>query len=194
MQTRITLAKSGVNFDDVQLKAGAKSLLHGKAFLPLNPFTIASQPNWKSAILESEATYLEANTPEELDLGDLMKLADQNWPLAGLLKMQLQAYGPATEINGKLDLQAREVFFGKQPTAAPSTVDLSVKFSGGTATLNGEMLNSRMSPLRITASFPFGLFKDAEGTLQWIPRDAAIEASLDFPRADLALVLSLIHI
>jgi hypothetical protein len=188
METRITLAKSGVNFDDVQLKAGAKSLLHGKAFLPLNPFTIASQPNWKSAILESEATYLEANTPEELDLRDLMKLAGQNWPLAGLLKMQLQAYGPATEINGKLDLQAREVFFGKQPTAAPSTVELSVKSSGGTATLTGEMLNSRMSPLRITASFPFGLFKDVEGTMQWIPRDAAIAASLDFPRADLALV------
>ena len=188
MQSRITLAKIGVNFDDVQLKAAGKTLLHGKAFLPLNLFTIASQPNWKSAILESEATYLEANTPEELDTADLVKLAGQNWPLTGLLKMQLEAYGPASEINGKLSLQAREVFFGNQLTAAPSNIELSVKSSGGTATLDGEMLNSKMSPLRFTASFPFGLFKDAQGAMQWIPRDASVAAAMDFPRADLALL------
>lgn len=188
MQSRITLAKTGVNFDDVQLKAVGKALLNGKAFLPLNPFTIASQPNWKSAILESEATYLEANTPEELDMADLVKLAGQKWPLSGLLKMQVEAYGPASEINGKLSLQAREVFFGNQPATAPSSIELSVKSSGGTATLDGEMLHSSMSPLRFTASFPFGLFKDDQGAFQWIARDAAVAASLDFPRAELALL------
>lgn len=188
MQSRITLAKSGVNFEDVQLKADGKALLHGKAFLPLNPFTLASLPNWKSAVFESEATYLEANTPEDLDLAQLVKLAGQNWPIAGFLKMQLQAYGPAAEINGKLSLQAREVFFGKAATAAPSSIELSVKSSGGSASLSGEMLNSAMNPLRFTAALPFGLLKDAEGTMQWIRRDSPIEAALDFPRADLSLL------
>jgi hypothetical protein len=188
MQSRITLSKSGVNFDDVQLKADGKALLHGKAFLPLDPFTVASLPNWKSAIFESEATYLEANTPEDLDLAELVNLAGQNWPLAGLLKMQLQAYGPAAEINGKLSLQAREVFFGKEATAAPSSIELSLKSSGGSASLNGEMLNSAMNPLHFKAAFPFGLFKDAEGNMQWIRCDAPIEAALDFPRADLSLL------
>lgn len=188
MQSRITLAASGVNFDDVLLKADGKPLLQGKAFLPLDPFTMRSLQDWASAVLSSGSAYLEANTPGELALGDLVKLAGQNWPLEGFLKLQLQAGGPASEINGKLSLQAREVFWGKQAGSAPSDVRLSMETSAGAAKLEGEMLNSAMNPLSFTAAFPFALFKDGEGTLQWIKRDAPIEAALDFPRADLLLL------
>jgi hypothetical protein len=188
MQSRITLASTGVNFEDVQLKANGKSLLHGKAFFPLNPFTIASHPDWASAVMASEATSLEATTPGELALRDLVKLAGQNWPLEGFLKLQLEAGGPASEINGKLSAQAREVFWGKQPGSAPSDVRLTVESLAGAAKLQGELLNSAMSPLHFSASFPFGLFLDGAGTPQWIKRDAPIEAMLDFPRAELALL------
>lgn len=188
MQSRITLASTGVNFDDVQLKANGKTLLHGKAYLPLNPFTIPSHPDWTSAVMASEATYLEANTPDELALRDLVKLAGQNWPLEGFLKFQLEAVGPATEINGKLSAQAREVFWGKQPGSAPSDVRLTVESSAGAAKLQGEWINSAMSPVHFSAAFPFGLFIDGNGTPQWIKRDVPIEAMLNFPRAELALL------
>ena len=188
MQSRITLSSSGLNFEDLQLNANEKTLLHGKLFLPLNPFTISAQTDWKSAILASHATYLEANTPGELAVEDLVKLAGQNWPVRGFLKMKLEAYGPAEEITGKLSLDAREVFFGKYPATNPSNLRVTVDTSAGRATLEGEVLNPSMNPLRLTASFPLALQKSGEGSMQWIPGDAAIQALLDFPRADLALL------
>jgi len=188
MQSRVTLATSGVNLDDVQLKANGKALLQGKAFLPVNPFTISRSSGWASAVLSSEATYLEANTPGELALGDLIKLAGQNWPLEGLLKFQIEAGGPAAGIQGKLSLQAREVFWGNRSVSAPSDVRLTMESAAGAAKLEGEILNNTMSPLRFSAGFPLGLFTDEVGKTQWIKRDAPVEATLDFPRAELALL------
>jgi hypothetical protein len=162
-------------------------LLQGKAFLPVNPFTISRSSGWASAVLSSEATYLEAKTPGELALGDLIKLAGQNWPLEGLLKLQIEAGGPAVGIQGKLSLQAREVFWGNRSVSAPSDVRLTMESAAGAAKLEGEIINSAMSPLRFSAGFPFGLFTDEVGKTQWIKRDAPVEATLDFPRAELAL-------
>lgn len=188
MQSRITLSSSGMNFENLELNANDQTLLHGKAFLPLNPFTVSDQTDWKSAILASHATYLEAITPGELPVEDLVKLAGQNWPIRGFLKMQLEAFGPAEEITGKLSLEAREVFFGKHPATNSSNLRVLVSTSAGRATLDGEILNPSMNPLRLTASFPLALQKSAEGSMQWIPSNAAIQALLEFPRADLALL------
>ena len=188
MRSRVTLSSSGINLDDLELQARGKDLLRGRAFLPVNPFTLRSVADWNSAVLESKDIYILADTPGELALRDLVRLAGQDWPIEGVLGMQIEAFGPASGIDGNLSLQARDVVWGGEKSTIPSDIQLNLRTTGGTAKLEGEMTNSAMSPLKLSASFPFGLFKDGEGVLRWVRRDGKVEAAVDFPRADLALL------
>ena len=188
MRSRVTLSSSGINLDDLELQASGKDLLRGRAFFPVNPFTVRSLADWNSAVLESRDIYIQADTPDELALGDLARLAGQDWPIEGLLEMRIEAYGPAAGIDGTLALRARDVVWGGGDSTAPSDIQLDLRTKAGAAKLEGEMTNAAMSPLKLSASFPFGLFKDGEGVLRWVRRDGEVAASLDFPRAELALL------
>lgn len=188
MRSRVTLSSSGINLEDLELLARGKHLLRGRAFLPVNPFTVRSLADWNSAVLASKDIYILGDTPGELALGDLARLAGQDWPIEGSLEMRIEAFGPAPGIDGTLSLQARDVIWGREPSAPPSNIRLDLRTKAGSAKLEGEMTNAAMSPLKLTASFPFGLFKDAGGVLRWVRRDGDVAAALDFPRADLALL------
>lgn len=188
LRSRVTLSSLGINLDDLELQARGKDLLRGRAFFPVNPFTVRSQADWNSAVLESKDIYILADTPGELALRDLARLAGQDWPIEGMLEMRIEAYGPAAGIDGNLSLRARDVVWGGGESTASSDIQLDLRTKAGSAKLEGEMTNAAMSPLKLSASFPFGLFKDDEGILRWVRRDAEVAAKLDFSRAELALL------
>jgi len=186
--SRATLSSHGINFDDLELAANGRDLLRGKIYLPVNPFTLRSLADWNSAVLGTRDIYVEADTPGELELGDLAALVGQQWPIEGRLAMDVQAFGPASGIEGKLALQARDLIWRGRGDGVPSGLQLEMRTAAGTANITAILENPAMSPLKVSATFPFGMFKDAGGTPRWFQRDAALQASADFPRADLALL------
>ncbi|MFM8363744.1 MAG: hypothetical protein ACKOAS_01175 [Verrucomicrobiota bacterium] len=188
LQSRVTLSPHGINFDDLELGANGSDLLRGKIYLPVNPFTLRSLSEWNAAVLGTRDIYVEADTPGELELGDLAALVGQEWPIEGRLAMNVQAFGPASGIDGKLALQARDLIWRGRGDGVPSSLQLEMRTTAGAAKITGELQNPAMSPLKISASFPFGMFQDADGMPRWLQRNATVQASADFPRAELALL------
>ena len=185
-RSHVSLATTGVTLKDVQLTAGTKPLLEGSAFFPLDPFEFWKDSDWIGAIIDQKNIYLQTSTPNEIDLRDLMLLAGQKSPLRGYLKMQMEAFGPASAFDAKGWIKARDLAFQDVHALPVSMLDLKFQAEKGAASLNGKFLPEGMSPIAASASFALGLFKNVDGSLCLINPEAPFEAGLDIPRTDLS--------
>lgn len=186
LRTRANFSASGLSFEGVELTLSSKHLLSGSAFLPVDAFAIARGADWKAAILQSNDMYLQANTPAEIDLRELLRLAGQNLPVTGSFKMQLEGTGPPSKPNISAQIKGRGFSFGEADVPS-SLVDLDLKTQSGAATLDGRVESAGMAPTNLKASFPLGLSQAADGALRWIDPTAPFEAVVEMPRLDLAL-------
>ena len=186
LRTKANISPSGLTFEGVELTIGTKPLLVGAAFLPVDAFAIVRGADWKAAVLQSDAMYLQANTPSEIELRDLLRLAGQNWPLDGSLQMQLEASGPPSKPDFTAHIKGRGISFGGADVPS-SMVDIDLLTKSGAATLGGRIESAGMPPSIFKASFPLGLSQAADGTLRWMDSRAPFEAGIEMPRLDLAL-------
>lgn len=186
LRTRANLSASGLTFEGVELTLASKPLLSGSAFLPVDAFAIARGADWKAAVLKSNDMYLQATTPAEIDLRDLLRLAGQDLPLGGSFKMQLEGSGPPSKPNISALIKGRGISFGG-PDVPSSSVDIDLKTKSGAATLDGRIESAGMAPAILKASFPLGLSQAADGALLWIDTQAPLDAAMEMPRLDLAL-------
>ncbi len=195
LRTRATFSSTGLTLEGLELTGASKPLLSGSAFLPVDAISILRGADWKAAVVQSGDMYVRANTPAEIDLRDLLRLAGQDWPLSGLVKMQLEASGPPSRPDFNALVKGRDVAFGggNVPT---STVEIDLKTKGGSTTLDGKVESAGMAPALFKAAFPLGLSQDKDGTLRWIDSQAPFEADIEMPRLDLALarpILPFLH-
>ena len=195
LQTRATLTSTGLTLEGLELTGAGKPLLSGSVFLPVNALSILRGSDWKTAVVQSGDMYLRANTPREIDLRDLLRLAGQDWPLSGFMKMQLEASGPPSKPDFNALIKGRDVAFGGGNVPV-SAVDVDLKTSAGAASLSGKVESAGMAPLILKASFPLGLSQAEDGALRWFNADAPFQADIEMPRLDLALarpVLPFLH-
>lgn len=188
LHSQVTLASTGVNFKDLQLAAGKKTLLDGAAFFPVNPFSIWTDSNWLSSILDQKNIYLEATTPNEIDIQDLIRLAGQKFPLRGFLKLNLQASGPAAAFNSKGWIKVRDMAFQNAGDNPLSNLEIDMHSGNGTASIDSRLLSKGMNPVTISSNFPLGLFKKSDSTIGIVNEEAPIQADIQFPKADLSLL------
>jgi hypothetical protein len=195
LRTRATVSSTGLTLEGLELTDASKPLLSGSAFLPVDALAILRGADWKAAVLQSGDMYVRANTPAEIDLRDLLRLAGQDRPLSGLVKMQLEASGPPSRPNFNALVKGRDMAFGGG-NVPPSTVEIDLKTQAGGATLNGKVESAGMAPAVIKATFPLALSQDKDGTLRWIDSHAPFQADIEMPRLDLALarpILPFLH-
>jgi hypothetical protein len=195
LRTRATFSSAGLTLEGLELTAASKPLLSGSAFLPVDAISILRGADWKTAVVQSGDMYIRANTPAEIDLRDLLRLAGQDWPLSGLVKMQLEASGPPSRPDFNALVKGRYVVFGGGNVPA-STLEIDLKTKGGSTTLDGKVESAGMAPALFKAAFPLGLSQDNDGTLRWIDSQAPFEADIETPRLDLALarpILPFLH-
>lgn len=187
--SRATVAASGVTVKDLELRAGDATLLEGAGFFPINVFAIASGTDWRAAIDAGREAYVRAVTPKELNIPDLMRLAGQEFPLQGQLRLQLEAGGPPAQLHADGLVTARGL---AMPAAAgvalpESTLDAKLIALDGVAVIDGLVRTKGLSPLTLKARSPFGLIRTEAGTWRWINPKGEFEASLDFPRTDISV-------
>jgi len=195
LRTRATFSSTGLTLEGLEWTGASKPLLSGSAFLPVDAISILRGADWKAAVVQSGDMYVRANTPAEIDLRDLLRLAGQDWPLSGLVKMQLEASGPPSRPDFNALVKGRDVVFGGGNVPA-STIEIDLKTKDGSATLDGKVESAGMAPALFKASFPLGLSQDKDGALRWIDPQAPFEADIEMPRLDLALarpILPFLH-
>jgi len=188
LRSQAALASTGVNLKDLQLAAGKKPLLEGAAFFPVNPFSIWTDSNWLSSILDQKNIYLEATTPNEIDIQDLIRLAGQKFPMRGLLKLNLQASGPAAAFDSKGWIKVRDMAFQNAGDNPLASLEVDMQSGNGTASIDSRLLSKGMNPVTISSQFPLGLFKKSDSTIGIVNEEAPIEVDIQFPKADLSLL------
>ncbi|NCY24894.1 MAG: hypothetical protein EBX37_08505, partial [Alphaproteobacteria bacterium] len=78
LQTTATVSSTGLTLEGLELTNASKPLLSGSAFLPVDALAILRGADWKNAVLQSGDMYVRGNTPAEIDLRDLLRLAGQD--------------------------------------------------------------------------------------------------------------------
>lgn len=186
LRARATLSNSSLTLEGVELTDASKPLLSGSAFLPVDAFSILGGADWKSAFLNSGDMYLRANTPSEVDLKDVLRLIGQDLPLAGFVKMQLEASGPPSRPDLEALIRGRDMAFGGSDVPVSSLL-VDCKTQAGAARLNARLESPGTAPAEVKALFPAGLSQAPDGALRWFAPDSPFEAQMEMPRMDLAL-------
>ncbi|MEI6279203.1 MAG: translocation/assembly module TamB domain-containing protein [Verrucomicrobiae bacterium] len=184
--SRATFASSGITLKDVELRAGNTSLIEGSAFVPINFFSVLEGQDWRAAIDPEREAYLRAVTPQDLNLRSLLDLAGQNFPMEGRVRFHLEAGGPPARLTAKGDLVAQDIVW-KQPGLPPSRLGINFSALDGKASLDGMFETKGFPSLLLAAHMPFGLVRTDTGNWRWLNPTGAFDASIDFPRADLAV-------
>jgi autotransporter translocation and assembly factor TamB len=186
LDSRATFASSGITLKDVELRAGNNSLIEGAAFVPINLFSVLEGRDWRSAIDSEREAYLRAVTPKDLSLRSLLELAGQNFPMEGQVRFNLEAGGTPARLTAKGDLAARDIVW-KKSGVPPSRLGIKFSASEGKASLDGKVETKGFPSLLLAAQMPFGLVRTDTGAWRWLNPSGAFDATLDFPRTDLAV-------
>ena len=189
--TQATFASSGVTLKDVELKTNTTSLLEGAAFVPIDLFAVIGGKDWRSALAPDREAYLRLVTPKDLSLRSLLDLAGQQAPLEGQLRMNVEAGGPPSGLTAKGDLSIRDLLWKLPGSPVPPSL-LTLKFAaaGGAASFTGLLETKNFPPVTLAARTPFGLVRAESGEWQWANPSGTFEASLDFPKTELAVFRS----
>jgi TamB, inner membrane protein subunit of TAM complex len=188
LDSRATIAGSGITLKDVELKSGNNSLFEGAAFVPMDLFAVLRGKDWRAAIDPEREAYLRFATPKELALRSLLELAGQDVPVEGQVRLNVEAGGPSSRISVKGALSARELLW-KLPGIQIPKSSLDVKFEAreGAASLNGLLESKKLPPAKLSAHMPFGLIRTESGDWKWANPAGSFDATLDFPQTELAV-------
>jgi hypothetical protein len=184
--TRATLAGSGVKLQDAVLRARGREIADAEIFLPLDPFAWTAGKSLAEAVLDGRPLYADVATRGALGVRDLLRLAGNDLPAAGTVRLNLRASGlPAAPVlDGRLEGRglALESAGGDLP---PTLVDATVKAAEGRGTLTGEIKSAGTPTTTLSATFPAAL-RSGPGGLTWHRADDVFSGRLDVPRWDLA--------
>ena len=188
LDSRATVAGSGVTLKDVELKTGSTPLLDGAAFFPIDLFSVFAGTDWCAATDPVREAYVRLVTSKDLGLQSLLHLAGQDIPVDGKLSITLQAGGPPASLSATGDLSIRDLTRKSADSETPPS-SLSMKFLAdkGRGALNAVLQPVKSPAVTLDAHLPFGLVKTAVGVWKWTNPEAPFDALLDFPRANLTV-------
>lgn len=188
LAARATVASSGITLKDVDLKTGSTSLLDGSAFVPMDLFAILGGKDWRAAIDPGREAYLRLATPKDLNLRSLLQLTGQDLPLEGLVRLNVEAGGPPARLSVTGNLSARELLWRLPGSDVPaSSLTMKLTAAEGAASLSGLLETKYFPAATLSALMPFGLVQTVDGGWQWTNPGGSFEATVDFPKTDLAV-------
>ena len=187
--TRATLARSGIRLNDAVLRSGGSSLAEAEVYLPVDPFEMMSGKSPKEAIHRDNNLYARVVSRDPLSIRDLFCLTGNDLPVDGTVEADLNIGGtPAAPIfDGKIQGRGlmRRFAEGSSP---PAEFKATFQGSEGLASIAAELASSGLPPAVLKSEIPFGIIRSADRTLRWMDPEGRISASLEIPRANLAIL------
>jgi autotransporter translocation and assembly factor TamB len=112
-------------------------------------------------------------------------------PMAsGTFNARLDAQGTVADLNGRLDVQMRDLRSERWPKLEPATFDLSAQTAHDRLTVMGKLQQVRVQPLELSASMPFDISKIARA--RKIPDETPLTAKARLPRSSVNFLRQLV--
>jgi autotransporter translocation and assembly factor TamB len=118
---------------------------------------------------------------ENLDLKKLF--ADLGAPplATGLISVKLDAQGTLEAVQGRLDLQMRELHTVEYPKLEPATFDLVAEMQNNQLAFNGRLQQAKIQPVQLTGNVPFNLARIIEE--RRLNEETPVNARVQMPRS-----------
>ena len=188
LDSRATIAASGLTLSDLEIRSGSSRLIEGSAFFPVNVFEVLSGTDWREATDTGREAYVRATTLRDVQLADLLRLTGQRNTMQGTLRLAVEALGPPSRLmaNGSLSLDALRLV--DMPSFPQSDIRARLTSGAGEANFDGVIAARSLAPITFDGRIPLGLTEISDHSHRWINPSAPIEINVNFPRANLALL------
>ncbi len=183
--TQATLASSGLKLKNAVLQGGGRELADAEIFLPLDLFAMIAGKSFNEAVLPEKEVYASIEMRGSLPLRDLLRLAGNDLPVEGTLKLGLKASGlpAAPALEGKIEGRGLTMRFEKE-TGPVSQLDATVRAGNGMAVLAGNIHTRGLPPLTLKAESPLGFLQANDGSWHWMKPEGPIAAKLEIPKTN----------
>jgi hypothetical protein len=187
--TRATLARSGIKLNDALLRSGGRQLAEADFYLPIDPFDLASGKSLKNAMHLDKKLYANIVFNEPLNVRDLLRLAGNDLPVDGTVKVNLSAEGLPSTLSfiGKIEGRGLTRKF-ENSTSPPARFDATMQGADGIASFTSELASPGLAPLTLKAESSFGLVTAVDGRLHWMNPEGRFSASLEIPKVDVGVL------
>jgi len=118
---------------------------------------------------------------ENIDIKKLFEDFGAKAPVTGMLNIKLDASGTMADLNGRLDLQMRDLHSERAAKLEPATFDLSAQVEHDQLTVNGRLQQRQIQPLDINAKMPLDISKISRE--RKVPDQTPITAKIHLPRS-----------
>jgi translocation-and-assembly-module (TAM) inner membrane subunit TamB-like protein len=146
---------------------------------------------WKNlgttaAIIPSSGKVVAVFQSENLDIKRFFEDLGVKAMTSGTLSARLDARGTITDLDASLKLQMRDLRSEQWQKMEPATFDLNAQSVHDRLSISGQLQQSRIQPLEISASMPFSIPKIARA--RKVPDDTPVTAKARLPRSSVNFV------
>lgn len=123
---------------------------------------------------------------DELDLKKLFEDFGMKAPVSGLLNVKVDVGGTLAQLDGRADVQLRDVRSTTLEKLEPANVDLTAVVQNNQLKVTGKVEQTKIQPLEMTANLPLDVAAIArEGGL---PDDTPLTAKVHLPRSSVNFI------
>lgn len=176
----VTIAKDYFQLQSVRLDLNGNPKLQGNIFLPFSMSKFRATNNWLSALSDDPRFDVDLAL-DQIDLGELAATLTKQPKMSGKAAGRIELYGAAATLEGKSDLHLRDFVLGDE---ARLSADLETQLASKILNLKTNVSTSGSDPVKIEASIPWRLEKEASGHV--LNTVGPLSATLNFPVVFLA--------
>lgn len=187
LNSRLTVASSGVNVTGLSLKRGKLGLLAGDGFVPLDVFALSSGKTLAQALDTTKPVYASF-TSGDLPVADLIQMAGQKATVRGQIRLNLGASGTLPQLQLTGQLTGRELSATIEDFTIPqTTADIELNAGNGSLSVQGNIQTRGFQPLTLQARMPFAYEETKDGGVRLFHPDAPLSAQANFPGTSLEI-------
>jgi hypothetical protein len=176
-QAILTAKGETLEVSKIQIDQGQAKYAAGYIALPF----VWSRLGTGEPLFVSDGKVLVSFQSENLDLKKLF--ADLGAPAlgTGLLNVKLDAEGTLEAVNGRLEVQMRDLHSAEYPKLEPATFNLVAELQNNTLNFNGRLQQTKIQPILLTGNVPFNIAKIIEE--KRLDEDTPLTAKVQMPRS-----------
>lgn len=187
LEGRLTLARSGINVQDLQLERSSARLLTGDAFLPLDIFAMTQGASLAEALSTDRPVYARI-TSGLLQVPELLRMAGQETDATGTVSLNFTASGKLPELQVGGQFEGKNLSAQVNDFAFPSTsIEVTLATIKDQITLEGRIDIDGFKPMTLAGTMPFAFERLPDGGMRWFQETAPIQAQLRFPDTSLEI-------
>jgi hypothetical protein len=176
-QAVLTAKDSTLEISKIQIDQGQAKYAGGYVSLPF----VWKNLGTAEPLFQSDGPLLVTFQSENLDLKKLF--ADLGAPPlgTGLINAKVDAKGTLAQVEGRIEVQMRELHSAEYPKLEPATFDLVAELQNNQLAFNGRLQQTKIQPVLITGNVPFDVSKMI--TEQHFDEETPLTAKVQLPRS-----------